>query len=190
MVVYGDMCLLMLQSSAASCTDVMASMKNPHHVLKLCSRVQQGNNIQLACFPVCRMQPLLHRFSKRIERALRAEAAAEAAEAAELEEAAFMAASSDDSSGDEQPLFRANGGGGAGGKAKKEGSLPPKAKSKLKLKLKVGGVGHPCASCNMLQLSILIFCILCGLPHRAGMSSLTGSVCSVGDWHASVVVMK
>ena len=120
-------------------------MSHPHLGLGSALEYSIRSLSQCACIPVCRMQPLLHRFSKRIERALRAEAAAEAAEAAELEEAAFMAASSDDSLGDEQPLFRreANGGGGAGGKAKKEGSLPPKAKSKLKLKLKVGGVSHP-----------------------------------------------
>ena len=123
------------------------------------------------------MQPLLHRFSKRIERALRAEAAAEAAEAAELEEAAFMAASSDDSSGDEQPLFRreANGGGGAGGKAKKEGSLPPKAKSKLKLKLKVGGVSLHLPYFDILRCSLPVTCILYGLLPKAGMRSLRWS---------------
>ena len=143
--------------------DRPASLSHPH--LGVSSALEKSIRpfSQCARFLVCRMQPLLHRFSKRIERALRAEAAAEAAEAAELEEAAFMAASSDDSSGDEQPLFRANGGGGTGGKAKKEGSLPPKAKSKLKLKLKVGGVSHPCATCNMLQLSILrsAYCVAC-----------------------------
>lgn len=85
------------------------------------------------------MQPLLHRFSKRIERAARAEAAVEAAEAAALEEAAFLAGSSDDSLGDEAaPLQR---------KESKAGSSQGKGKSKLKLKLKVGGVSHPPCVC-------------------------------------------
>ena len=83
------------------------------------------------------MQPLLHRFSKRIERAARAEAAAEAAEAAALEEAAFLAGSSDDSSGDNAPLLQR--------KESKAGS--GQGKSKLKLKLKVGGVSHPPYDC-------------------------------------------
>lgn len=97
-----------------------------------------------------RMQPLLHRFSKRIERAARAEAAAEAAEAAALEEAAFLAGSSDDSSGDEAPLVQRKPEAGAPSKTaagpSKQTSQPPKGKSKLKLKLKVGGVSfswHP-----------------------------------------------
>ena len=115
-------------------------MSHPHLGMGSALEYSIRSLSQCACISVCRMQPLLHRFSKRIERALRAEAAAEAAEAAELEEAAFMAASSDDSSGDEQPLFRREVNSG---KAKKEASLPPKAKSKLKLKLKVGGVSLP-----------------------------------------------
>ncbi len=89
---------------------------------------------------VLRMQPLLHRFSKRIERAARAEAAAEAAEAAALEEAAFLAGSSDESSGDEAPLLQRKAeGSAAAGKGPSKQSQP-KSKSKLKLKLKVGGV--------------------------------------------------
>ena len=100
----------------------------------------QAVDLHLTICSVVRMQPLLHRFLKRIERAARAEAAAEAAEAAALEEAAFLAGSSDESSGDEAPLLQ----------RKLEGSAPPskgaskppqpKSKSKLKLKLKVGGV--------------------------------------------------
>ena len=94
--------------------------------------------VQYSAMPACRMQPLLHRFSKRIERAARAEAAAEAAEAAALEEAAFMAGSSADSSGDETPLMHRKPDSSAA--LNKGPSKQPKHKSKLKLKLKVGGV--------------------------------------------------
>ena len=89
------------------------------------------------------MQPLLHRFSKRIERAARAEAAAEAAEAAALEEEAFLAGSSDDSSGDEAPLLKRKAEASAAASKPPSKHAQPKNKSKLKLKLKVGGVSHP-----------------------------------------------
>ncbi len=97
-----------------------------------------ASTVQYSAVPACRMQPLLHRFSKRIERAARAEAAAEAAEAAALEEAAFMAGSSADSSGDETPLLQRKPDSSAA--PSKGPSKQPKHKSKLKLKLKVGGV--------------------------------------------------
>lgn len=86
------------------------------------------------------MQPLLHRFSKRIERAARAEAAAEAEEAAALEEAAFLAGSSDNSSGDEAPLLQRKAEGSTAASKGPGKNVQPKSKSKLKLKLKVGGV--------------------------------------------------
>lgn len=100
------------------------------------------------------MQPLLHRMAKRLARAARAVAAAAAAAAADEEDADVALTGTDDEadgdeSEDDRPLLPRAGqpGGNAGqpgGKGGPQLAAPDKAApTKLKLKLRVGGVSAP-----------------------------------------------